>query len=153
MLHQDCPTDSERTGCARQANSEKKTDPKRDGTPTKRNYLGANATLAVLCHPHARRATAENLRLFRYLGGPDARVLPVPMMKHPKNGGRAIGSRYGLYRFSGIHWFRARRAAFLGSVALRNGSVSCAQKSVLLKARDLSRIWGEKVEFATAAEP
>src|SRR6187200_3077618 len=50
-----------------------------DGTPTKRN-LGANATLAVsLAVAHAA-AAAEDLPLFRYLGGPEARVLPVPMM-------------------------------------------------------------------------
>src|SRR5258708_185725 len=50
-----------------------------DGTPNKNN-LGANALLGVsLAVAHAA-ATAENLPLFRYLGGPEARVLPVPMM-------------------------------------------------------------------------
>src|SRR6266480_4474173 len=50
-----------------------------DGTPNKRN-LGANALLGVsLAVAHAA-AAAENLSLFRYLGGPEARVLPVPMM-------------------------------------------------------------------------
>src|SRR4030095_7757252 len=50
-----------------------------DGTPNKRN-LGANALLGVsLAVAHAA-AAAENLFLFRYLGGPEARVLPVPMM-------------------------------------------------------------------------
>src|SRR5262249_33771671 len=56
-----------------------------DGTPTKKN-LGANATLAVsLAIAHAA-AASESLPLFRYLGGPDARVLPVPMM-NIMNGG------------------------------------------------------------------
>src|SRR5258708_31594851 len=50
-----------------------------DGTPTKKN-LGANATLAVSLAVARAAAAAENLPLFRYLGGPDARVLPVPMM-------------------------------------------------------------------------
>src|SRR4030095_7425574 len=50
-----------------------------DGTPTKRN-LGANATLAVSLAVARAAAAAENLPLFRYLGGPEARVLPVPMM-------------------------------------------------------------------------
>src|SRR5512147_3106052 len=50
-----------------------------DGTPTKKN-LGANATLAVSLATACAAAAAENLSLFRYLGGPDARVLPVPMM-------------------------------------------------------------------------
>src|SRR5262245_47925224 len=50
-----------------------------DGTPNKNN-LGANALLGVsLAVAHAA-AAAENLPLFRYLGGPEARVLPVPMM-------------------------------------------------------------------------
>src|SRR5438876_9716821 len=50
-----------------------------DGTPNKSN-LGANALLGVsLAVAHAA-ATAENLPLFRYLGGREARVLPVPMM-------------------------------------------------------------------------
>src|SRR5437764_1431672 len=50
-----------------------------DGTPNKSTY-GANALLGVsLAVAHAA-ATAENLPLFRYLGGREARVLPVPMM-------------------------------------------------------------------------
>src|SRR6188508_3331892 len=50
-----------------------------DGTPTKKN-LGANATLAVSLAVARAAAAAENLPLFRYLGGTEARVLPVPMM-------------------------------------------------------------------------
>src|ERR1700738_4863425 len=50
-----------------------------DGTPNKKN-LGANALLGIsLAVAHAA-AVAENLSLFRYLGGDDARILPVPMM-------------------------------------------------------------------------
>ncbi len=50
-----------------------------DGTPNKKQ-LGANALLGVsLAVAHAA-AAAEQLSLFRYLGGPEARVLPVPMM-------------------------------------------------------------------------
>src|SRR5213078_1044484 len=50
-----------------------------DGTSNKKN-LGANALLGVsLAVAHAA-AAAENLSLFRYLGGTEARVLPVPMM-------------------------------------------------------------------------
>ena len=50
-----------------------------DGTPTKKN-LGANATLAVSLAVARAAAAAENQPLFRYLGGLEARVLPVPMM-------------------------------------------------------------------------
>src|SRR3954466_2489640 len=50
-----------------------------DGTPNK-NKLGANAILGVsLAVAHAA-ASAARTSLFRYLGGDDARVLPVPMM-------------------------------------------------------------------------
>jgi enolase len=50
-----------------------------DGSPNKKN-LGANAMLGVsLAVAHAA-AAAENVSLFRYLGGDDAKVLPVPMM-------------------------------------------------------------------------
>jgi len=50
-----------------------------DGSSNKKN-LGANAMLGVsLAVAHAA-AAAENKPLFRYLGGKDARVLPVPMM-------------------------------------------------------------------------
>jgi enolase len=50
-----------------------------DGSPNKKK-LGANAMLGVsLAVAHAA-AAAKNLPLFRYLGGDDARVLPVPMM-------------------------------------------------------------------------
>ena len=50
-----------------------------DGSPNK-NKLGANALLGVsLAVAHAA-AAAENVSLFRYLGGDEARVLPVPMM-------------------------------------------------------------------------
>ena len=50
-----------------------------DGSPNKKN-LGANAMLGVsLAVAHAA-AAAQNKPLFRYLGGKEARVLPVPMM-------------------------------------------------------------------------
>src|SRR5436190_22741801 len=50
-----------------------------DGSPNKKN-LGANAMLGVsLAVAHAA-AAATRLPLFRYLGGGQARVLPVPMM-------------------------------------------------------------------------
>src|SRR5438270_10327650 len=50
-----------------------------DGTPNKKN-LGANALLGVsLANAHAA-AAAEGQPLFRYLGGAEANMLPVPMM-------------------------------------------------------------------------
>ena len=51
----------------------------RDGTDTKKE-LGANAILAVSL-ANAKAAAAElEIPLYRYLGGPIANVLPVPMM-------------------------------------------------------------------------
>ncbi len=56
-----------------------------DGTPNK-SRLGANAILgASLAAAHAQ-ACEEGLALWRYLGGPSARLLPVPMM-NVLNGG------------------------------------------------------------------
>ncbi|HLW34949.1 MAG TPA: phosphopyruvate hydratase [Chthoniobacterales bacterium] len=64
------------------AREQKKIDQKLidlDGSKNKKN-LGANALLGVsLAVAHAA-AAAENEPLFRYLGGKDAHVLPVPMM-------------------------------------------------------------------------
>ncbi len=59
-----------------------------DGTPNK-SRLGANAILGVsLAAAHAQ-AAAEGLPLWRYLGGPDACVLPVPMMNVLNGGAHA----------------------------------------------------------------
>jgi enolase len=49
-----------------------------DGTPTKSN-LGANAILAVSLANAKAAANFVGLPLFKYLGGPNAKVLPVPM--------------------------------------------------------------------------
>jgi enolase 1/2/3 len=59
-----------------------------DGTPNK-GHLGANAILAVSLA--AARAAAEDagLPLYRYLGGPLAHVLPVPMMNILNGGAHA----------------------------------------------------------------
>src|SRR5258708_6881198 len=50
-----------------------------DGTPTKAR-LGANATLGVSMAAAHAAAHACGLPLYKYLGGPNAKVLPVPMM-------------------------------------------------------------------------
>jgi enolase len=52
---------------------------KLDGTPNK-GRLGANAILAVSLAVAKAAAAAASLPLFRYLGGSNAHVLPVPMM-------------------------------------------------------------------------
>ena len=50
-----------------------------DGTPNK-SRLGANAVLGASLAVSRAAAVASGLSLYRYLGGPDARTLPVPMM-------------------------------------------------------------------------
>jgi len=56
-----------------------------DGTSTK-SKLGANAILGVSMAAAKAAAAASNLPLYKYLGGPNAKVLPVPMM-NIMNGG------------------------------------------------------------------
>src|SRR5476649_163517 len=58
---------------------------KLDGTETK-SKLGANAILAVSLANAKAAAAALNQPLYKYLGGPNAKVLPVPMM-NIMNGG------------------------------------------------------------------
>ncbi|MEN8774158.1 MAG: phosphopyruvate hydratase [Akkermansiaceae bacterium] len=50
-----------------------------DGTPNKKN-LGANALLGTSLAVARAAASASGLPLYKYLGGPNAKVLPVPMM-------------------------------------------------------------------------
>ena len=50
-----------------------------DGTPNKAR-LGANAILGVSLAVAKAAANAANLPLYRYVGGPKANILPVPMM-------------------------------------------------------------------------
>jgi len=112
-----------------------------DGTPTKKN-LGANATLAIsLAVAHAA-AAAERLPLFRYLGGLEARVLPVPMM-NILNGGVHSDASIDFQEFMIVP-----RGAPSYSEALRYGTeVYHALKSVL-KARHLSTAIGDEGGFA-----
>ncbi|OJV01043.1 MAG: phosphopyruvate hydratase, partial [Shinella sp. 65-6] len=59
-----------------------------DGTPNKAR-LGANAILGVSLAVAKAAAEAANLPLYRYVGGPNARVLPVPMMNIINGGAHA----------------------------------------------------------------
>jgi enolase len=62
-----------------------------DATPNKAS-LGANAILAVSLAVARAAANQVGLPLFRYLGGPGARVLPVPMMNVLNGGAHAANS-------------------------------------------------------------
>ena len=59
-----------------------------DGTPGK-GRLGANAVLAVSLAVARAAASEQGLPLYRYLGGEDARTLPVPMMNIVNGGAHA----------------------------------------------------------------
>ena len=59
-----------------------------DGTPNK-GRLGANALLGVSLANAKAAALAHGLPLYRYLGGPAARILPVPLMNIVNGGAHA----------------------------------------------------------------
>jgi len=62
-----------------------------DGTPNKAR-LGANAILGVSLAVAKAQATEQNQSLFRYLGGADANLLPVPCMNVINGGSHADNS-------------------------------------------------------------
>jgi enolase len=62
-----------------------------DGTPTKAN-LGANAILGVSMAVAKAAANSLGMPLYRYIGGVEARVLPVPMMNILNGGKHAADS-------------------------------------------------------------
>jgi len=116
-----------------------------DGTPNK-SKLGANALLAVsLATAHAAAAQL-GVPLFKYLGGPNAKVLPVPMM-NILNGGAHSDAPIDFQEFMIIP-----KGAPSFSEALRYGTeVFHALKSVL-KERGLSTAIGDEGGFAPKLE-
>ena len=68
-----------------------------DGTPNKAN-LGANAILAVSLAAARAVAVTLEMPLYRYLGGTNGRVLPVPMM-NVINGGKHADNRVDMQEF------------------------------------------------------
>ena len=98
-----------------------------DGTPNK-SRLGANAILGVSLAVAKAAALSAELPLFRYLGGPNAHVLPVPMM-NILNGGAHADSNVDIQEF-----MIAPIGATTFADALRQGAeVYHALKSVLKK--------------------
>ena len=112
-----------------------------DGTPNK-SRLGANAILGVsLAVAHAAAQSAD-LPLFRYLGGPGAYLLPVPMM-NILNGGAHADSNVDIQEF-----MIAPIGAPTFAESLRWGAeVYHALKSVL-KAKSLATGLGDEGGFA-----
>lgn len=112
-----------------------------DGTPNKKN-LGANAILAVSLATAKAAAQASDMPLYRYLGGPLANVLPVPMM-NVINGGEHASNNVDIQEFMimpvGASTFRE---------ALRWGAEIFAQLSKVLDAKGLLTGVGDEGGFA-----
>ena len=116
-----------------------------DATPDK-SSLGANAILGVsLAVAHAA-AEASDLPLFRYLGGPNAHILPVPMM-NILNGGSHADSNVDIQEF-----MIAPIGAESFSEAVRWGSEVYHQLKAVLKQRGLSTGLGDEGGFAPNLE-
>ena len=112
-----------------------------DGTPNK-SHLGANAILAVSMATARAAAEDAGLPLYRYLGGPLAHVLPVPMM-NILNGGAHASNTVDFQEFMVVPI-----GAETYAEGLRTGiEVFHALKKVLAK-RGLSTAVGDEGGFA-----
>src|ERR1044072_7108863 len=114
-----------------------------DGTPNK-SGLGANALLGISLA--AARASADDagLPLYQYLGGPGARILPVPLM-NVLNGGAHADNGLDIQEFMLVP---AGASSF--SEALRTGVEIFHVLKRLLKDKGLSTGVGDEGGFAPA---
>jgi len=114
-----------------------------DGTPNK-GKLGANAILGVsLATAHAAAAQL-GVDLFRYIGGANAKVLPVPMM-NILNGGAHSDAPVDLQEFMVVP-----KGAASFREALRMGVEVFHALKAVLKANKLSTAVGDEGGFAPA---
>ena len=112
-----------------------------DGTPDK-SRLGANAITAVSMAVAKAAAQSAELHLFRYLGGPNAHVLPVPMM-NVLNGGAHADNSVDIQEF-----MIAPVGAATFSEALRWGAETYHALKSVLKEHKLSTGVGDEGGFA-----
>lgn len=112
-----------------------------DGTENK-SRLGANAILAVSLAVAKAAAKCNGMPLYRYLGGPDSTVLPVPMM-NIINGGSHSDSPVAFQEFM----IRPVGAPTF-SEALRMGDEVFHSLKAILKERGLSTAVGDEGGFA-----
>ena len=112
-----------------------------DGTPNK-SRLGANAILAVSLAIARAAADAVELPLFRYIGGPMARVLPVPLM-NIVNGGVHADNNLDVQEFMVVP---AGASSF--AEALRAGTECFHALKAILKSRGLTTSVGDEGGFA-----
>jgi enolase len=120
-----------------------------DGTEN-RSGLGANAILGVSLATAKAAALSQGLPLFRYLGGPMAHVLPVPLL-NVINGGAHADNALEIQEFMLVP-----RGAASFSEALRWGAECFHALRMQLKSRGLSTGIGDEggfaPEIASAAE-
>ncbi|MCW2611771.1 MAG: enolase [Cryptosporangiaceae bacterium] len=116
-----------------------------DGTSDK-GRLGANAILGVSLAVARAAADSAGLPLFRYVGGPNAHVLPVPMM-NIVNGGAHADSNVDIQEFMiapvGAPTFRE---------AVRWGAETYHALKSVLKAKGLSTGLGDEGGFAPSLD-
>jgi len=112
-----------------------------DGTPDK-SRLGANATLGVSLAVARAAAESVGLPLFRYVGGPNAHVLPVPML-NILNGGAHADTNVDVQEF-----MVAPIGAATFAEALRWGAEVYHSLKSVLKARGLTTSVGDEGGFA-----
>ncbi len=112
-----------------------------DGTPNKAK-LGANAILGVSLAVAKAAADSAKLPLFRYVGGPNAHVLPVPML-NILNGGSHADSNVDVQEF-----MIAPIGAASFSEALRQGAEVYHSLKAVLNAEGLSTGLGDEGGFA-----
>ncbi len=112
-----------------------------DATPNK-SRLGANAILGVSLAVARAAAESADLPLFRYLGGPQAHVLPVPMM-NIVNGGAHADTGVDIQEF-----MIAPIGAEDFNTALRMGAEVYHSLKSVLKKRGLSTGLGDEGGFA-----
>ncbi len=112
-----------------------------DGTPDKSKF-GANAILGVSLAVAKAAASSAGLPLFRYLGGPNAYLLPVPMM-NILNGGAHADSNVDVQEF-----MIAPIGAPTFAEALRQGAEVYHSLKSVLKAKGLSTGLGDEGGFA-----
>lgn len=112
-----------------------------DGTDNK-GKLGANAILGVSLAVAKAAADSADLALYKYIGGPNAHVLPVPMM-NILNGGSHADSNVDVQEF-----MIAPVGASTYREALRQGTEVYHALKAVLKERGLSTGLGDEGGFA-----
>lgn len=116
-----------------------------DGTDNKKR-LGANAILGVSLAVAKAAADSADLPLFRYVGGPNAHVLPVPMM-NIINGGAHADTGVDIQEFMVLPI-----GAETFSEALRWGVETYHSLKSLLKSKGLNTGLGDEGGFAPELE-